>query len=50
MRKSKIKIVEKNPCETCGVEIIGDPPFSIIEYPMPYFCSMECLEKKRGKK
>ena len=51
MKKTKQKVIEINHCEHCNVEIIGDPPFSVIRYPMPYYCSMECLniKEKKGK-
>ncbi len=48
--KKQAKKIEINPCEHCEKEIIGDPPFSIIRYPMPYFCSMECLDASENKR
>ena len=50
MMKARKKKIEVNECETCKKEILGDPPFSIIRFPMPYFCSMECLETSERKK
>lgn len=49
MKVKKKKEVKVTPCAHCEKEIIGDPPFSIIRFPMPYYCSMECLEAKEGK-
>ena len=48
-RKPKIVKLEINNCEHCATEIVGDPPFSIIRFPMPYFCSMVCLEGSEAK-
>jgi len=43
-RKPKVVKLEINNCEHCAAQIVGDPPFGIIAFPMKVFCSEECLK------
>ncbi len=48
-RTKKVELV-KCHCEGCENEFNKDhPPFAIIRFPMPLFCSEECLKKTEGK-